>query len=121
VYQLHDMRKLLDCTLTEQQFALLIGRCRMYNHLPYAMKQEIQPLMLTDTQLGAVVRDYYRDDSFCRDSQGNINLWRLYNLFTGINKSSYIDMFLQRGVNAYRFVESIRWALEKKEEHWFLH
>lgn len=121
VYQMHAMRKLVDYSLTEQEFALLIGRCRMYNHLPYSMKQEIQPLTLTDTQLGAVVKDYYRDNSFCRDSEGNINLWRLYNLFTGINKSSYIDSFLERGVNAFRFVESIRWALEKKEEHWFLH
>ncbi len=121
VYQMHAMRRLVDYSLTEQEFALLIGRCRMYNHLPYAIKQDIQPLMLTDTQLGAVVKDYYRDNSFCRDSAGNINLWRLYNLFTGINKSSYIDMFLERGVNAYRFVESIRWGLEKKEQHWFLH
>lgn len=121
VYQIHTMRKLVDYSLTEQEFALLIGRCRMYNHLPHTMKQKITPLMLTDTQLGAVVKDYYRDTSFCRDSNGNINLWKLYNLFTGINKSTYIDSFLERNVNTYHFVESIRWALEKKEDHWFLH
>jgi hypothetical protein len=44
----------------------------------------------------------------------------LYNLFTGSNKSSYIDTFVDRSVNAYQFVEGIRWALQKKETNWFL-
>ena len=84
------------------------------------MKNNITPLLLSDTQLGAVVKDYYRDNSFCRDEDGNINLWRLYNLFTGSNKSSYIDTFIDRSVNSYRFVEGIRTALVKKEGNWFL-
>jgi hypothetical protein len=84
------------------------------------MKNDIVPLELSDTQLGAVVKDYYRDESFCKDSAGNINLWKLYNLFTGSNKSSYIDTFVDRSVNAYQFAESIRWALQKKETNWFL-
>ncbi|WP_343671721.1 DUF3871 family protein [Chitinophaga sp.] len=36
-----------------------------------------------------------KDDSFCREVDGSINLWTLYNLFTGANKSSYIDTFLE--------------------------
>jgi hypothetical protein len=120
VYQIHAMRKLVDYSLTEQQFALMMGRCRMYNHLPNSLKQEITPLLLSDTQLGAVVKDYFRDSSFCKDDAGNINLWRVYNLLTGSNKSSYIDTFLDRSVNSYRFVEEIRWAVDKKESNWFL-
>lgn len=119
-YQIQAMRRLVDYSLTEQQFALLMGRCRMYHHLPIAMKQEITPLLLSDTQLGAVVKDFYRDNSFCKDAEGNINLWKVYNLFTATNKSSYIDTFVDRSVNAYSFVEQLKWALEKKEEHWFL-
>jgi hypothetical protein len=119
-YQLHGMRELGNYSLTEHQFALFIGRCRMYNHLPIPMKQEITPLLLSDTQLGIVVKDFYRDNSFCRDGKGDVNLWKLYNLFTGSNKSSYIDTFIDRSVNAYNFVEQLRWALDKKEEHWFL-
>jgi hypothetical protein len=84
------------------------------------MKNYITPLLLSDTQLGTVVKDYYRDNSFCKDDEGNINLWRLYNLFTGSNKSSYIDTFIDRSVNSFRFVEDIRFALEKKESNWFL-
>lgn len=119
-FHLHALRQLNEYSLTEQQFAHLIGRCRMYNHLPNSMKNDIVPLELSDTQLGAVVKDYYRDESFCKDSAGNINLWKLYNLFTGSNKSSYIDTFVDRSVNAYQFAESIRWALQKKETNWFL-
>lgn len=119
-YQLHAMQKLTGYYLTEQQFALLIGRSRMYNHLPYAAKNNITPLLLNDTQLGTVVKDFYGDKSFCRDQQGNINLWKLYNLFTGSNKSSYIDTFLDRSVNAFQFVEELRFALDKKQTHWFL-
>lgn len=119
-FHIHALRKLNDYSLSEQQFAHLIGRCRMYNHLPNPVKNNIVPLLLSDTQLGAVVKDYYRDNSFCKDVDGNINLWRLYNLFTGSNKSSYIDTFIDRSVNAYRFVDDIRDALNKKETNWFL-
>jgi hypothetical protein len=114
------MRKLTGYSLTEQQFALLIGRSRMYNHLPNPTKSEITPLLLSDTQLGKVVQDFYRDNSFCKGGDGNINLWRLYNLFTGSNKSSYIDTFLDRSVNAFLFVDDLKDALDNKTTNWFL-
>jgi hypothetical protein len=119
-FQIHFLQKLNDYSLTEQQFANLIGRCRMYNHLPNGTKNTLTSLLLSDTQLGAVVKDFYRDNSFCRDSNGNINLWKLYNLFTGSNKSSYIDTFLDRSVNSFHFVNDLREALDKKEVNWFL-
>jgi hypothetical protein len=119
-YHMHSMRNLANYSLSENQFAHLVGRCRMYNHLPNGMKNDITPLLLSDTQLGVVVKDYYRDDSFCKDNDGNINLWKLYNLFTGSNKSSYIDTFIDRSVNSFRFVDSIRSAMDKRESNWFL-
>jgi hypothetical protein len=119
-YHIHALRALTNYGLTEQQFALLIGRCRMYNHLPVNMKNEIIPLQLSDTQLGAVAKDYYRDNSFCRMEDGSINLWRLYNLFTGANKSSYIDTFIDRSVNSFQFVDQLRGALDSKSTNWFL-
>jgi hypothetical protein len=69
--------------------------------------------------MGLVVKDFYKDESFCRDQNGNINLWRLYNLFTGANKTSYIDSFLDKSVSAYNLVEEIRWALDGKNS-WYL-
>ena len=119
-FQLSVLGKLAEHSITEKQFAHLIGRCRMYNHLPNELKSAMNPLLLSDTQIGSVVRDYYQDRSFCKDEDGNINLWRLYNLFTGANKSSYIDTFLDRTVNAYRFIEQLRYALENKANSWYL-
>jgi len=117
---LHHVRCLPEYSLTEQQFALLLGRCRMYQHLPTNTRQHIPPLLYGDTQLGAVCKDYYRDESFCREDDGSINLWRLYNLFTGANKSSYIDTFLDRSVNALQFVEQVRAGLDGQGANWYL-
>ncbi|MBZ5857767.1 DUF3871 family protein [Flavihumibacter profundi] len=114
------LQKLANYELTEQQFAILIGRCRMYNNLPQNQRNEITPLLLSDTQLGSVVKDYYRDNSFCKAENGNINLWKLYNLLTGSNKSSYIDTFLDRSSNAFQFAHDLGVALERKETNWFL-
>lgn len=119
-YQLHHLDALTNYSITEQQFAHLIGKCRMYPHLPNEQKKNIPPLLFGDQQLGAVVKDYYKDSSFCRDANGNINLWKLYNLFTGANKSSYIDSFLERSVNAFNFVEQVRHGLEGNEGCWYL-
>jgi hypothetical protein len=119
-HHLHHLRCLEDESLSEQQFAQLIGRCRMYPHLPPSIRNKIPQLCFGDSQLNQIVKDYYKDENFCRDENGQINLWRLYNLFTGSNKSSYIDSFAERSVNAYHFVETIRWALEREQDHWFL-
>ena len=119
-HHLFHLRKLAEHSITESEFAHIIGRIRMYNYLPNHLRTGIQEMLLTDTQIGMVVRDYYRDDSFCRQVDGRINLWRLFNLFTGANKSSYIDSFLTRSVNAYDFTEQIRWALEGRTGSWYL-
>ena len=119
-YHLHHLSKLTEFSITEQQFANLIGRCRLYQYLPKKEQSSINPLLLSDSQLIVICKDYYRDRSFCRDENGNINLWKLYNLLTGSNKSSYIDSFLDRSVNAYSFTEQIRWALEGKASSWYL-
>jgi hypothetical protein len=117
---LRQMKRLDQASLTEHQFATLIGRCRMYPYVPKDIKKEIQPLEFVDTQLGSVVRDYYTDESFCREADGSINLWKLYNLFTGANKSSYIDTFLDRADNAYHFSGCIASAVEEQYQNWFL-
>ena len=92
----------------------------MYNHLPAEQKANLPALLLGDQQINTVVRDFYRDNSFSRDRNGNINLWRLYNLLTGANKSTYIDSFLERSINAFDLVESIRNCIEERSESWYL-
>ena len=84
------------------------------------MKADVKPLLLSDTQLNAVAKDFYRDKCFSKTSDWNLSLWSLYNLLTGANKSSYIDTFLDRNVNAFQFVEEIKTALENRTRNWFL-
>ncbi len=119
-YHLSSMRQLCDFCITEQQFANLIGRSRMYQYLPRELQNEIAPLQLGDNQISTIVKDFYKNDSFCKMSDGTINLWRLYNLFTGANKSSYIDNFLDRSASSFQFVDSMRVALKNESSNWFL-
>jgi hypothetical protein len=67
-----------------------------------------------------VVKDYYSDESFSRDENGNINLWKLFNLFTGANKMSYIDNFLDRNVECQHFINGIQLAMAGSGGHWFI-
>ena len=117
---LYHLKKFAEYSISEKQFALMVGKCRMYPYLPVDIKKDIPQLLYSDSQLSSVVKDYYRDISFCRDNEGNINLWRLYNLFTGANKSSYIDRFMDKSVNAFSLVEQIRFELEGKSTNWYL-
>jgi len=118
---LEAMEQLGKHQLTEHQFAQLIGKARLYNYLPKKERSNIPELQLNDGQVSTVAKDYYQDESFCRNDDGDINLWKVYNLFTQANKSSYIDTFLDRNVNAFNFSKSLVKALNGNENyHWFL-
>lgn len=119
--QIDKMRELSRMRLNEQQFAQFIGRCRLYNYLPKYEKEGITPMLLNDGQLNAVARDYYQDEHFRRDANGDISLWNLYNLFTGSNKSSYIDTYLDRGVNASECIQELAFSLQNSSSFWYLH
>ena len=119
-YHLFNLRALTEYSLTEHQFALLIGKLRMYPYLSKQMQEMIPPLYLGESQVSTVVKDYFKDNSFCKNDDGNISLWRLYNLLTGANKSSYIDNFIDRGVNAFHFTERLKLVLMNQTESWFL-
>lgn len=117
---LRAMQRLTEHNLTESQFAQVLGRARLYNYLPNEIKKEIPPLLFTDTQLGSVAKDYFQDQSFCRNEHGDINLWRMYNLFTGANKSSYVDSFLERSINAFEFTHQLQTGLAGGNANWYL-
>jgi Domain of unknown function, B. Theta Gene description (DUF3871) len=117
---LRAMQRFTEHNLTEAQFAQVLGRARLYNYLPNEIKKQIPPLLFTDTQLGSVAKDYFQDHSFCRNDTGDINLWRMYNLFTGANKSSYVDSFLERSVNAFEFTNQLQSGLTGGSTNWYL-
>lgn len=119
---LKAMQEFTNYSLSEHQFATLIGRARLYQHLPKQLKAEIPTLDFNDGQFSTIAKDYYHDESFCRDRAGDINLWKVYNLFTQANKSSYIDTFLERNANAFDFSQGIVKALSgsSSDYAWFL-
>ena len=115
------MKSLEDVSLSENQFAHLMGKTKLYQYLPTVKKKIIPDLLLNDNHFSAVAKDYYRDKSFCKSNSGDINLWKVYNLLTGANKSSYIDTFLDRGVNAFEFTQGISKAINGDSQYrWFL-
>lgn len=119
--QINKMKQLSNYSLTENQFAQLIGKTKLYNHLPKEEKEALPDLLLTDNHFSTIAKDYYADVSFSRNMEKEINLWKVYNLFTGANKSSYINTFLDRNVNAFNFVEGISKAINGDESYrWFL-
>jgi len=118
--QLNQLHQLGDYFLTEKQFAQLLGRSKMYQYLPLNQKKLIVPVPINESQISTIAREYYQDSSFRRGNDGSIDLWRLYNLFTGANKTSYIDTFLDRGVGCLDFVQSIANQLESGVDSWYI-
>ncbi|RYH74453.1 DUF3871 family protein [Flavobacteriaceae bacterium 144Ye] len=121
-YHLNTMERLSQFTLSEKQFGQLIGKAKLYNYLPKSEKQELPSLLLTDNQFSTIAKDYYNDVNFCRNKDGSIDLWRLYNLFTAAAKSSYIDTFLNRNLNAFQFVNGLADTVngDSNSYDWFL-
>lgn len=114
------MEQFTERSITERQFAQLIGKSKLYNYLPNAERKMLPNFQFLDCHINTIANDYYSDKSFCRSNDGTINLWRLYNLFTGANKNSYIDKFLSRSLNASQFVGQLDNALKAGESFWFI-
>jgi len=107
--------------LEERQFAQIIGRSRLYQFLPKGLKSEVPELLINDTQISRIADSYYHDQNFSRSGSGTIDLWRFYNLFTGANKQSYIDKYLERSLNSFDFTQQVRQALDNpNSDFWYL-
>ncbi|WP_415376404.1 DUF3871 family protein [Patiriisocius sp. Uisw_017] len=117
---LKQLETLSEYSLTESQFAQMIGKAKLYNYISKENKANIPELLLNDGQVSTIAKDFYQDERFCMND-GNINLWNVYNLFTSANKSSYIDTFSDRNVNAFEFTNGLAQTLNGESNyHWFL-
>jgi len=119
IEQVNALSRLQEVNISEKQFAQMIGRCRMYPHLPSDLKKTIPQLSLSDSQISKVVNGYYKDDVFSRNNR-EIDLWSLYNLFTSANKSSYLDTVVDKNVNAAGFVSTLAKVVDNKSDFWYL-
>ena len=79
-------------------------------------------MLMTDTQIGIVAKSYYSDENFALpENQSAISMWNVYNLLTGANKSSYIDNFLERALNAAELSSGICQAIKGQKDYgWFI-
>lgn len=118
--QIHLMQQLGNTSMTEHQFCQILGKMRLYQCLPTGVQKHLPRMLLTDTQINSVAKAYINDSNFGVES-GELNMWRFYNLLTGANKSSYIDSFLDRSLNASEIAVGINAALHGDEKYkWFI-
>ena len=107
--------------MSEHQFCQILGRMRLYQSLPTGMQKRLPRMLLTDAQVNSTARAYVNDENF-GGTVGELNLWKFYNLLTGSNKSSYIDSFLDRSLNATEIAQGINLALHGDEKYqWFIY
>ena len=117
---LHLMQTLSNTYLSESQFAKIVGRMRMYQALPSRLSRSIPNLLITDSQINNVCRGYYSNPDFGGEGDA-ISMWNFHNLLTESNKTSYIDSYLQRAVNATDVAVGINNALHGDERYrWFV-
>jgi hypothetical protein len=117
---LGNMEIMSSFFLTPEQVAHLLGKMKMYQFLSNSRKNELFPLNINDSQINTITKSYFKDDNFKVTSEGIVNLWQLYNLFTGAVKSSYIDSFLQRETCAYEFIQDLSNSIQNEEANFFL-
>ena len=93
---------------------------RHYQALPNRYQRSVPKLLITDSQINNVCRDFYADPNFgVKDN--TISMFDFHNLLTEANKSSYIDSYLQRAVNATEVAVGINNALHGDSKYaWFL-
>lgn len=114
------LQSLTQMRLSETQFAQIVGRMRLYQALPSHLQRELPKLLITDSQINNVCHDYYSNPNFgTKDS--SISMFDFHNLLTEANKSSYIDSYVQRAINATDVTVGISKALQGDSEYsWFL-
>lgn len=104
------MQALAKTHITEKQFAQIVGRCRLYQALPQNYQRSVPRLLITDSQINNTCRGFYQNPDF-GNKDNCISMWDFHNLLTESNKSSYIDSYLQRAVNATEVSVGINNAL----------
>ncbi|MBR5603919.1 MAG: DUF3871 family protein [Bacteroidales bacterium] len=114
------LQSLTQMRLSETQFAQIVGRMRLYQALPSHLQRELPKLLITDSQINNVCRDYYSNPNFGH-KDNSISMFDFHNLLTEANKSSYIDSYVQRAINATEMTVGICNALQGESEYsWFL-
>lgn len=118
---IHLLQSLSNVYLSEKQFAQVVGRMRMFQALPSAQQKRMPQLLITDSQINSVCRDFYRNEHFGMKDNA-ISLFDFHNLLTESNKSSYVDSYLHRAVNATEVSVGLNNVMQGIDDRyaWFL-
>lgn len=113
------MQRMSRYRFTEKQFAHFLGRLRMYHHMTKSEQLQVFPIHLNDSQVSVLVKNYYSCPNFGRNKDGSIDFWKLFNLLTEANKSSYIDTNLERNVNVSELINNLGNSMENGILNWY--
>ena len=92
----------------------------MYQALPNNVQRGIPKLLITDSQINSVCREFYHNETF-GVKHNQITMFDFHNLLTQSNKSSYIDSYISRAVNATEVAMGINNALYGDSKYaWFI-
>ena len=118
--QIHLMQQLGETNMNQHTFCQILGKARLYQCLSTNAQKRLPRMLLTDSQINTVAKSYITDENFGTNG-AELNMWQFYNLLTGANKSSYIDSFLDRSLNASELALGINAALHGDEKYkWFI-
>ncbi|BEG98436.1 DUF3871 family protein [Bacteroides sedimenti] len=118
--QIKQMKSLVESELTERQFAQIIGRMQLYQYLSIKEQKELPQMLFKDTQINSIVKAYC-NVKYSGNSNKKTNMWNFYNLLTEANRNSYIDLFLDRTLNATELATGISKALNGDGVYrWFI-
>lgn len=70
---IREMNTLQTRTLTEHQFAQLVGKLRLYQFLPSAEKKQLPTVEFTDSHLNAISRAYQAETPNNKKAESNFS------------------------------------------------
>lgn len=120
---LHSLEGLRATPIPEELFCKIIGRMRLYQALPMNKQKELPQLIIGDSAVNAMVRNYVSNPDFGITSGGDFTCWNLMQLGNEAVKQSYIDKWLERNQNCTDFAIGIQNAINGEDNEgysWFI-
>ena len=120
---LHNLEGLRATPIPEELFCKIIGRMRLYQALPMNEQRKLPQLIVGDTAVNAMVRNYVSNLDFGITSGDDFTCWNLMQLGNEAVKQSYIDKWLERNQNCTDFAIGIQKAINGDDTEgysWFI-
>lgn len=121
---LRDLASLGETRVTEQQFANILGRLRLYQFIPGSDVKAMGLPIITmgDQAVTQAAKNYMTNPNFGKEEGVDITAWQLLNIFNEACKNAYIDRFLERNQEATDLAFGIQKSIrgEASQYDWFL-